>query len=121
MLRLQSFLLIAFLISVVLAAPQKRSFKIERVKQHNYKPSGKYALRKAYRKFGISDLKFRPKTSKSGGVSAAANTTTTSDEGNVTATGSQNDAEYLSPVSVGGQTLVMDFDTGSSDMYDPPI
>ena len=32
-------------------------------------------------------------------------------------TSSQNDAEFLSPVTVGGQTLVMDFDTGSSDMY----
>lgn len=51
-------------------------------------------------------------------VSKAANTSTNgTEDGEVTATGSQNLAEFLSPVSVGGQTLVMDFDTGSSDMW----
>jgi aspergillopepsin I len=28
----------------------------------------------------------------------------------------QNDLEYLSPVNIGGSTMRMDFDTGSSDL-----
>ncbi|KAJ9619415.1 hypothetical protein, variant [Exophiala oligosperma] len=37
--------------------------------------------------------------------------------GSVTATPEQYDAEYLCPVSIGGQTLNLDFDTGSSDLW----
>ena len=89
------------------------------MRQTNYVPNGRYQLNKAYAKFGIPGLEFRAKKQPKP-VSAASNTTGTTgdDNGNVTATGAQSDAEFLSPVSVGGQTLVMDFDTGSSDMYD---
>jgi aspergillopepsin I len=31
------------------------------------------------------------------------------------------DSQYLSPVSIGGQTLNLDFDTGSSDLYAPQM
>ena len=44
-------------------------------------------------------------------VSAAAN-----NDGTVTATPEQYDSEYLCPVTIGGQTLNLDFDTGSSDL-----
>uniref|UniRef100_A0A0D6R3Y9 Peptidase A1 domain-containing protein n=1 Tax=Araucaria cunninghamii TaxID=56994 RepID=A0A0D6R3Y9_ARACU len=37
--------------------------------------------------------------------------------GQVTATPEQYDVEYLCPVSVGGQTLNLDFDTGSADLW----
>lgn len=47
-----------------------------------------------------------------GGVSAAANGT-----GIVTATPEQGDVEYLAPITIGGQTMVMDFDSGSSDLW----
>ena len=165
---LQTVLLLA-LISLVLAAPapgkvQKRSFKVERVPNPNFKGrspgAGTRALIKAYRKFGVplpaglldamnaaqgavgavtEDLAVKGKgkgkaksgktstavagvaqatgtgvasASSTGGVSAATNGT-----GVVTATPEQGDVEYLSPVNIGGQTMNMDFDSGSSDLW----
>jgi aspergillopepsin I len=37
-------------------------------------------------------------------------------DGSVTATPEQYDSEYLCPVTIGGQTLNLDFDTGSADL-----
>lgn len=37
--------------------------------------------------------------------------------GSVTNTPEGNDVEFLSPVNIGGQTLNLDFDTGSSDLW----
>lgn len=45
-------------------------------------------------------------------VSAAA----TNQTGTVMATPEQNAALFLSPVEIGGQTLNLDFDSGSSDL-----
>ena len=45
-------------------------------------------------------------------TAAAAN-----NDGTVAADPTQYDSEYLCPVSIGGQTLNLDFDTGSSDLY----
>lgn len=47
---------------------------------------------------------------------AAGNATGTGN-GKVTATPEKGDVEYLSPVMIGGQTINMDFDTGSSDLW----
>lgn len=38
------------------------------------------------------------------------------DTGSVVATPATNDREYLAPVQIGGQTVNLDFDTGSSDL-----
>ena len=43
---------------------------------------------------------------------------TGNEDGETTATPTQNDAQFLSPVTVGGQQMVLNFDSGSSDMYD---
>lgn len=42
---------------------------------------------------------------------------TPGDTGIVAATPQGNDVEYLAPVTIGGQTINVDFDTGSSDLW----
>lgn len=121
MFRLQSLLLATLLITVVFGAPtqhlrKKRSFKIPRVRQHDYVPDGTFALRKAYRKFGFGTLETFPSTRFASKLAAANSGGNTTEDGGVAASPTQNDAEFLSPVSVGGQTLVLNFDSGSSDM-----
>ena len=49
-------------------------------------------------------------------VENAASKAAASDDGTVAANPQQYDSEYLSPVTIGGQTLNLDFDTGSSDL-----
>ncbi|KIX06936.1 uncharacterized protein Z518_04912 [Rhinocladiella mackenziei CBS 650.93] len=74
------------------------------VKQAIAKPfqAGPVVLQKTYNKYT---------TAVPADVKAAAA------DGSVTATPEQYDAEYLSPVSIGGQTLNLDFDTGSADLW----
>ncbi len=103
-----SLLLVALLLTAVLAAPARpqrkgRSFKVDRVRRSNHVRNGPAALRKAYNKYGWT----MPET-----VTHA----TGGETGDVPATPKQGDAEFLSPVSIGGQTLMLDFDTGSSDL-----
>src|SRR5271154_760878 len=117
---LHPFFCVALLLTSVLSAPiqpQKRSFKINRIRQANYVPNGPKALRKAYVKFGFDDISFLPPVDIANVSAEGAVTLVGTDNGDVSASPTQNDAEFLSPVLVGGQTLVMDFDTGSSDMW----
>ena len=50
-------------------------------------------------------------------VAAAAAAVSSSGVGSVVNTPTSDDVEYLSPVEIGGQTLNLDFDTGSSDLW----
>ena len=127
----QSFIAFALLLSFAFASPiqqqrspAKRSFKVSRIHQRNYVPNGAFALRRAHNKFGISspppveglqqesDLTLIPVEQV-----ASNGTSSSGDNGSVAANGAQNDAEFLSPISIGGQTMVMDFDSGSSDLW----
>ncbi|POS84596.1 hypothetical protein EPUL_006273 [Erysiphe pulchra] len=109
--------------------------------------AGTRALVKAHRKFqfdlpqgllesmmadGASASTLPPTEGKAAGSFSKANTTSpskarqsgisdkapqSSGTGKVTATPLNGDVEYLSPISIGGQMINMDFDSGSSDLW----
>lgn len=126
---LQTFLLL-LLTHHALAAPaplqpQRKcgSFKVDRVRRADYIAHGPTALLKTYRKYGIVpttfglDLEdFEPVNVKH--THSAGNQSTAEPErtGTVSATSVQNDVEFVSPVIIGGQKIIMTFDTGSSDL-----
>ncbi|KAK5078354.1 hypothetical protein LTR64_003235 [Lithohypha guttulata] len=115
----------------------KRSFKVPRVEVKNYVPNGPKALKRAYAKFGISeplsgpsslhkrelkfgfgDLTIVPTGDVAKKISSAvAGSTSGTENGETTATGTQNDAQFLSPVTIGGQELIVNFDSGSADTW----
>lgn len=89
--------------------------------------SGVAAMGKAYRKFGFpspespSSQSYPRSLRRSGkelDTSQNLNTSTTAGKtsADVIATAQEGDAEFLSPVTIGGQTVRMNFDTGSSDL-----
>ncbi|KAJ5200457.1 Peptidase A1 [Penicillium cf. griseofulvum] len=108
---------------------QGRSFKVERVKRNGDTIHGPTALRKAYRKFGIdaaalngvdaSDFQpFDTKHTPTASVKVAKEDVAHSEQtGAVDATSVDGDVEFVSPVNIGGQTLDLNFDTGSADMW----
>ena len=79
------------------------AFKVPQTVPKPFILSGPSAMLYTYRKYKASP--------PSDVVSAAAN-----NDGTVTANPTQYDSEYLCPVSIGGQTVNLDFDTGSSDL-----
>lgn len=124
---IQSFLLTLLFSCKVLSAPtptttrsqlQGRSFKIERVRQGASILDGPTALQRSYRKYniavadlGVDLLDFEPLSSGS-----SQNDAGTDQTGEVSAVSVQGDAQFVSPVTIGGQTIVMNFDTGSADL-----
>ena len=82
---------------------QKRNtFTVNQQPNTGYKKNGPAALAKALGKYNAP---LPPVLAKAA-----------SDDGTVTATPDADDEEYLCPVSIGGQTLNLDFDTGSADL-----
>jgi hypothetical protein len=113
---LQAFLvLVSLLTSTAQGIPtpqnriQKRSFThhVRRSVNTYGLSAGSDAIAKAYRKYGFQ-LDSAP---------ALSNAATTGETGEVNASPLGNGAEYIEPVSIGGQMLNMAFDTGSSDLY----
>ena len=122
--RLSAIISFAILLSLVFGSPvhqyKKRSFKVKRVINPNYKANGPKAYRRALYKFGFGDISFLPGGEVATRIKAANSTTVNvvdDENGETTASPTQNDAQFLSPVTVGGQELIMNFDSGSSDTY----
>ncbi|KAI1155827.1 eukaryotic aspartyl protease [Nemania diffusa] len=106
------------------------TFKISQVPNAKFsgarKGRGAMAIAKAYSKYGaaIPDdlLSYIEQLLEELGLlqnPGAGNDTTASPQGEVAATPQMFDSEYLSPVQIGTppQTLNLDFDTGSSDLW----
>ncbi|KAK3948335.1 aspartic peptidase domain-containing protein [Pseudoneurospora amorphoporcata] len=139
--------ILSVLLSLVVAAPlTKRSFKIERVRNPNFKGrNGPRELLKAYRKYRMpvpqplldamnnqtngtlpiittitetdTAQKCCTPNTPQPGASGSSGTEAAGEVGVVTATPEQDDVEYLAPVKIGGQTINLDFDSGSSDLW----
>lgn len=64
------------------------------------------------------DITVIPESPIANSISRAANgTSATTENGETPATGTNNDAQFLSPIEVGGQKLIVNFDSGSSDTW----
>jgi aspergillopepsin I len=133
---MQSLLFIVVLFSLSLNAlsmpvapgkhPRGRSFKVDHVKRGDSAVHGPAALRKAYRKFGIdvttlngvdvSDFKPFDTKQATSGKNVKEGAAESDQTGTVTATSVDGDVEFISPIDIGGQTMNVDFDTGSADM-----
>ncbi len=83
--------------------PRTKDFIIHQSIPKPFKKSGPAAVLSTYGKYNG--------TAPEDVVKAAA-----ANDGMVTSTPKQYDLEYLTPVTVGGQVLNLDFDTGSSDL-----
>ena len=98
------------------AAPtaEKRAtntFSIPAIRNTQYVRNGTAAMLKAYKKY---DLK--PTQQFSGSFLNEIGASRKRQDGSVTASPASEDVEYLVPVSIGGQTLNLDFDSGSADL-----
>lgn len=100
----------------------KRSFKIARPKRAAR--DGPRELRKAYEKYGLGaslpNIDFNALAFSNFHHTAKTNAANATDDpagtGEVATNPVPGNTEFLTAVTVGGQKLVMDFDTGSSDM-----
>jgi hypothetical protein len=79
----------------------------------NAKSSTASAARKASKTASAGTAK----STGTGATGASSNSTASAGSGVVASTPEQGDVEYLAPISIGGQTMNMDFDSGSSDLW----
>ncbi|KAF4993538.1 hypothetical protein FGRMN_6397 [Fusarium graminum] len=103
--------------SIALGAPavQDKHFSVEQVKNPQYIKNGPLALAHVYAKHGVPLPKGLEKA-----VKAVKGThTKRQSSGSAPTTPQDEDVEWLTPVQIGtpAQTLNLDFDTGSSDLW----
>lgn len=105
-------LLSATCLAVALPTDALGKFSITASHNHHHRPNGALALAKAYRKFN----KPLPKDLASAIDRLGKRGTGTGSDTNIP---QQYDSEYLAAVQIGtpAQTLKLDFDTGSSDLW----
>lgn len=125
MAKLNALFYLAIFVSLVLASPvsqrRKRSFKVPNIPNPHYVPHGPRAYKRALNKFGFGDISFKDDGEIATRLKAASNMTAAiaqgTQDGSTPTAGTQNDAQFLSPITIGGQTLVVNFDSGSSDTW----
>lgn len=133
--------MVALLAAIGSAAPapveqrsiEKRSFTVPRqVNPAAPNPNGWAAMTKVFNKYGFEDqARFMAMAGMQGLISNTSNSAAgrptaqaakagngTNPNGEVAARpGDMNAASFLSPVNIGGQTVMLDFDSGSSDLW----
>jgi hypothetical protein len=86
-----------------------KTFSVPAVHNDNYHRNGTLALLKAYAKYGLTPS--HPESILNSLLGLVRR-----QDGSVPAKPDTNDVEYVCQVSIGGQTLNLDFDTGSADL-----
>lgn len=81
----------------------KKAFTVHQSVVKPFVLSGPAAVLSTYNKFNVQ--------APADVVAAAAN-----NDGTVSASPTEYDSQYLTPVTIGGQSLNLDFDTGSADL-----
>ncbi|KAK2845293.1 hypothetical protein FQN49_005863 [Arthroderma sp. PD_2] len=126
---LSSSLLVAVLLPLAFSkpTPQKKSpgsFKVHLARRSGpeYAHDGATDLQRAYAKYGIPAPKevddYQPEPiRKFQGHSKIANDEDDDENGEVENNPTNHDIQFLSPVTIGGQSFIMNFDTGSSDTW----
>ncbi|KAJ2900974.1 eukaryotic aspartyl protease [Zalerion maritima] len=96
-------------------------FAISQIANSKHVRNGPVSLAKAYRKYGVtfSDELSSAIANQNLSASRISRLLRARDSGEVVATPEEYDIEYLAPVEIGtpAQTLQLDFDTGSSDLW----
>lgn len=122
-----STILVAALLPLALSKPTPRkktgSFKVHlaRRAEAEYSLDGPTDLQRAYAKYGLptthemDDYHPRPISKFPGHSKATASSGGEDESGEVVNNPTNHDIQFLSPVTIGGQPFVMNFDTGSSD------
>ncbi|EZF12053.1 hypothetical protein H113_07031 [Trichophyton rubrum MR1459] len=129
-----STLLVAALLPLALSKPTPRkktgSFKVHLARrgETEYSRDGPTDLQRAYAKYGIPTThemegyqpqpisKF-PGNSKATAGSGKEGVESQGEKGEVVNNPTNHDIQFLSPVTIGGQPFIMNFDTGSSDTW----
>jgi aspergillopepsin I len=94
------------------AVHKRSSYSIPAVRNVNYVRNGAAAMKKAYNKYNL-----KPTGGLAGSfLESLPENIVKRQDGSAVATPATGDVEYLVPVSIGGETLNLDFDTGSSDL-----
>ena len=129
---LGSFLTFACLLASTFATPVKRDGSYSKIFRQASGPNlrnGVVELDRTFRKYGIaspqalSDAATQQKSAIASGLATITNekvaTSGGDGSGSVVANPMLHDSQYLSPVTIGGQTMNLDVDTGSADLYVP--